>query len=393
MKRILSLDGGGIRGHFTIQVLREVERRLRQRTGNAKLHLCDHFDLIAGTSTGAVIGSLLAWGKSVDEIDQLYRKHSKEIFKERDFLNPEEGTFHQDPLESILQDLFREQDGSPAGLGTSRLPWRDGRYLMMVAMERETLSPWVLTNNPHAPVNSSKRHDSHLHVPLWKVVCASAAVPPYFRSQEVELDRSKQPIAFLDGGLSGYNNPAALAFRMATLPRFGLEWTMNPDELFLLSIGTSDPETYRVAEDAPWMGNLVPRALQRALVKHLEIVKNMNRAVDAIIASSTVDQDIVCRSMARTLFGHRINADILTMGALDKPPLDPEEEDLDVPPRGPDPRLFAYTRYQKTFSREELEKYKKDDITFWITDLHSQDALIEIGQAYATSYVKDEHLL
>ena len=66
--RILSLDGGGAKGFYTLGVLREIEAMLGQG-----LH--ERFDLIFGTSTGAIIAALLALGYSVDEIHALYKKH------------------------------------------------------------------------------------------------------------------------------------------------------------------------------------------------------------------------------------------------------------------------------------------------------------------------------
>ena len=80
MKRILSLDGGGIRGIFTLQVLREIEARFRAATGRPGLVLRDAFDFFAGTSTGAIIATFLAWGKSVDEVEKLYIERGAEIF-------------------------------------------------------------------------------------------------------------------------------------------------------------------------------------------------------------------------------------------------------------------------------------------------------------------------
>ena len=53
-KRILALDGGGIRGILSIQILKEIETVLRARYGNETL-LSDYYDLIGGTSTGAII--------------------------------------------------------------------------------------------------------------------------------------------------------------------------------------------------------------------------------------------------------------------------------------------------------------------------------------------------
>ncbi len=64
-KRILSLDGGGLRGILSLAMLLKVESILRQRHGNNnQFRLCHYFDLIAGTSTGAIIAAGLAQGMS-----------------------------------------------------------------------------------------------------------------------------------------------------------------------------------------------------------------------------------------------------------------------------------------------------------------------------------------
>src|ERR1700676_1928243 len=66
--RVLPLDGGGAKGFYTLGVLREIE-------GLVGIRLHEKFDLIFGTSTGAIIGAMLALGHSVDEIHALYKKH------------------------------------------------------------------------------------------------------------------------------------------------------------------------------------------------------------------------------------------------------------------------------------------------------------------------------
>src|SRR5947199_2591850 len=72
-KRILALDGGGLRGIFTLGILKSIEDVLRKRHGNDEaFRLSDYFDLIAGTSTGAIIAATLAMGWSVDEIVNKY---------------------------------------------------------------------------------------------------------------------------------------------------------------------------------------------------------------------------------------------------------------------------------------------------------------------------------
>ena len=72
-KRILSLDGGGLRGILTLGILRQIETVLRERHGNDQnFRLSHYFDLIAGTSTGAIIAATLASGWSVDDITTKY---------------------------------------------------------------------------------------------------------------------------------------------------------------------------------------------------------------------------------------------------------------------------------------------------------------------------------
>ena len=74
--RILSLDGGGAKGFYTLGVLREIE-------GMIKCPLFERFDLIFGTSTGAIIAALLALGHTVDEIHDRYRQHVPAIMQHR----------------------------------------------------------------------------------------------------------------------------------------------------------------------------------------------------------------------------------------------------------------------------------------------------------------------
>src|SRR5271170_4659677 len=80
-KRILSLDGGGIRGILTLGYLGAIEDLLRGRTGNPNLLLCDYFDLIGGTSTGSIIAAGLACGMKVDDLKRVYLQLGANVFK------------------------------------------------------------------------------------------------------------------------------------------------------------------------------------------------------------------------------------------------------------------------------------------------------------------------
>ena len=70
--RLLALDGGGIRGIITLEVLDEIERTLRARMGRPALVLADFFDYVAGTSTGAIIAACVSLGMPVSEIRRFY---------------------------------------------------------------------------------------------------------------------------------------------------------------------------------------------------------------------------------------------------------------------------------------------------------------------------------
>src|SRR5688500_18201864 len=63
---ILTLDVAGVRGMFTLQILQRMGELLRAKPGNPQLVLADHFDFIAGTSTGAIIAAFLSWGESIE---------------------------------------------------------------------------------------------------------------------------------------------------------------------------------------------------------------------------------------------------------------------------------------------------------------------------------------
>src|SRR4051794_20717660 len=81
--RMLALDGGGIRGLITLGILEEIENKLRVKVGGGdpKFRLCDYFDYVAGTSTGAIIAAGLARGMSVADLLGFYKRAGKQMFE------------------------------------------------------------------------------------------------------------------------------------------------------------------------------------------------------------------------------------------------------------------------------------------------------------------------
>ena len=78
-KRLLSIDGGGLAGLIPAEALVEMERQLDVLTGQS-LPLCDRFDLIGGTSTGAILAAGLCLGLRASELAKFYLDFGKEIF-------------------------------------------------------------------------------------------------------------------------------------------------------------------------------------------------------------------------------------------------------------------------------------------------------------------------
>ena len=99
-KRILALDGGGIRGILSLQFLKAIETLVRRRLGPDAL-LCDYFDLIGGTSTGSIIAAGLACGMTVDALRALYSDIGARVFQTQGLT-----TFLPDALQGDFRPKF-----------------------------------------------------------------------------------------------------------------------------------------------------------------------------------------------------------------------------------------------------------------------------------------------
>src|SRR5689334_17011485 len=98
-RKLLALDGGGIRGVMTLAILRRIEGLLAEATGRgAAFRLSDFFDYIAGTSTGAIIAAGLARGMSCAELIDFYRKAGPQMFEKRFLLQRLHSLYTADPL-------------------------------------------------------------------------------------------------------------------------------------------------------------------------------------------------------------------------------------------------------------------------------------------------------
>lgn len=232
-KRILALDGGGIRGILTLGYLKRLEDMLRARAGgDPEFRLSDYFDLIGGTSTGSIIAAGLALGFPVERIQKLYREMADEVFKRPIWrLGIFSAKFPEEPFEQALVEQF----------GNTTLGSDDIQTGLMIMTKRlDTSSPWVLHNNPRGkyfaprPGSISLPNRDFL---LRQVVRASTAAPYYFEPERLLIGEGLEG-AFVDGGVSTANNPALQLFMLATLDNFAFNWPVGADKLLLVSVGT-----------------------------------------------------------------------------------------------------------------------------------------------------------
>ncbi len=232
-KRILSLDGGGIRGALTLGYLKKIETVLHEKYGK-DFRLCDYFDLIGGTSTGSIIAASLAIGKTVEEIVELYMELGGKIFgKKRNWWNPLEtwkylkSQYDYTQLEHCLKDTFGN-----ITLGSDAI--KTG--LCIVAKRADTNSIWPMINHPEGRFYDSDE-GRNKNILLWQAVRASSAAPTYFAPQMIDVGNGERA-AFIDGGVSMANNPALTLLMVATLKGFPFKWNMSEDKLKLVSVGT-----------------------------------------------------------------------------------------------------------------------------------------------------------
>lgn len=237
-KRVLALDGGGLRGVLSLGFLARIESLLRERHGKSNaFRLAHYFDLVAGTSTGAIIAAALAKGFTVAEIAEHYMNIGRDVFKKDWF---RQGIIRARYDETKLVEYLKRILGEN-GLGDETVT----TGLLVMTKRVDTGKPWPLGNNPTGHYFRAKETDSWIsnsEYPLWKVVRASTAAPAYFDSEKLTIAEKVglEPVIgeFVDGGVSPFNNPSLAAFMYVTLKGYGVEWKTGADNLLLVSVGT-----------------------------------------------------------------------------------------------------------------------------------------------------------
>lgn len=354
-KKLLALDGGGIRGLIAVEILAEMEKLLRERTGaGPDFVLADYFDYVAGTSTGAIVATCIALGMPVATIREFYTANGVAMFDKASIFRRLRYKYEDDRLAGKLREVL----GADTTLGSDRLR----TVLMMVMRNVSTDSPWPISNNPAAKYNDRNRADCNLNIPLWQLVRASTAAPVYFPPEVVKVGTHE--FVFVDGGVTTYNNPAFLLFLMATLEPYRLQWPAGADRMLLVSVGTGTN----------------PKANADLRPDEMNVMYNAGSIPSALMFAALNEQDMLCR-----VFG-----DCRHGGMLDR-----ELQDLCGVAGPVEPRLFTYMRYNCELSRAALDalglpNVRPEHVQSLDSIEHMRD-LRAVGEAAAAAFVRSEH--
>ncbi len=354
-KKILALDGGGIRGIMTVEVLAAIEDLLKKRLGKGDdFVLADFFDFVAGTSTGAILAACISTGMKVSAIRDFYVNSGAEMFDKANLLRRFRFKFE----DLKLADKLRSVLGAETTLGSEKLR----TVLLMIMRNATTDSPWPISNNPFAKYNLRNRPDCNLDLPLWQLVRASTAAPVYFPPEVITV--GQRAFVFVDGGITPFNNPAFQAFLMATVQPYEMNWKAAESDLLVVSIGTG---TNPVAN-----ADLQPG--------EMNLLYNAASLPSALMFAALNEQDFLCRVFGKCLAGD---------------PIDREVGDM-IGKFGPqNPKLFTYVRYNAELSRAGLDSFDLEDVN--PEDVQKLDSiehiedLQRVGRAVAQKKVSGEH--
>ena len=353
-KRILALDGGGIRGVVSLEILARIEELLRTGTGNGTLRLAEWFDFIGGTSTGAIIAACLALGYETREILRFYQEAGPAMFRRAELVEQLWYRYEQGPLEQRLREIV----GPETTLGSERIQ----TLLLMMMRNATTDSAWPVSNNPRARYNEPGRVDCNLRLPLWQLLRASTAAPVYFPAEKMRI--GERQFLFQDGGVTACNNPAFQMFVMATASPYRVGWKATRKDLLVVSVGTG----------------LTTEADPEVTVFDLGVAEIATTLPETLIGGTQVQQDLLCRIFGACRFGL---------------PIDREVGDL-IGARAPGGRkLFSYVRYNAELDDETLRSLGVGHLraaTMRKMDAVAQiDQLMEFGRAVAEAQVRGEH--
>ncbi|WP_421951092.1 patatin-like phospholipase family protein [Pelagibacterium sp.] len=273
--RILSLDGGGAKGFYTLGVLHEIEKML-----DAPLH--DRFDLIFGTSTGSIIGSLLALGKSVDEVHTLYSDHVVKIMSKT---WPWEKSAALKELADEVYDGV-DFDALITNVGIVTTKW---------VIER----PMIFKSNVSQAHGRTGSFVPGFGVPLGEAVQASCSAYPFFNRKKVTT-KAGDTVELIDGGYCA-NNPTLYAIADATNAL-----NIAPERLRVVNVGVGEYPAIKKPLDAFWWLSKLPsvKLLQKTMEINTQSMDQLRNILFNHIQTLRISDSFTQPEMATDIFEH-----------------------------------------------------------------------------------------
>ncbi|MEY1589292.1 patatin-like phospholipase family protein [Burkholderia sp. Bmkn7] len=275
--RILSLDGGGAKGFYTLGVLKQLEATLGGQP------LSDHFDVVFGTSTGAIIASLLALGKSVDEIHTLYRTHVPSLMGLRTCAGRTKA------LVQLSHDVYGDLkfDAMKTHVGIVSARWREER-------------PMIFKSNVRQAHGSRATFVPGFGCTVAEAVVASCSAYPYFNRRLVTIHDGSE-VELIDGGYCA-NNPTLFAIAEATMAL-----GYKRDQLRVVSLGVGNyPEPPRYAHKWLIFRFFLVRLLQKTLNINTTSMETLSDILFHDVQMVRVNDSFTTPDMATDLMEHDI---------------------------------------------------------------------------------------
>lgn len=274
--RILALDGGGAKGMYSLGVLKEVEAQ-------AGKPLCEVFDLIYGTSTGSIIGSMLGLGWRVQTILEKYLQYVPPIMK------ASSPTEKSEALKAAGDKIF-------SGKGFADMKTDVG----IVSTRWQTEKPMIFKTSVHLAHGRKATFVPAFGVPLVDAIQASCSAYPFFERKTVRTSMGDE-IELMDGGYCA-NNPTLFALTDATGP---LKY--RPEDCRVLSIGCGTYPEPPPSSLKMWFAKkyiVSVQLLQKTMETNTNTMEQLRSFIFKSVPSVRVNDTYERPEMATDLFEH-----------------------------------------------------------------------------------------
>lgn len=272
--RILSLDGGGAKGFYTLGVLREVEALAGRKLSGV-------FDLIYGTSTGSIIAALLGLGLTVSEIHELYCKHVVEIMQAKRRADKSAA------LGRLAEDVFGERtfEDFTTGIGIVTAKW-----------QAET--PMIFKSRHAQGHGRLATFTPGFGCRIADAVQASCSAYPFFERQVVKTAAGDE-VELVDGGYCA-NNPTLYAIADAKVALGFAE-----DDLRVLSVGVGSYPAPKPSIGAWMLQRLLSvQLLQKTLEINTASMEQLRSILFKSVPTVRVNDAFTHPTMATDMFEH-----------------------------------------------------------------------------------------